>query len=93
LRAWAIDVIQKRGNFTFNQAQQEALLMEGLPFGGTQHNPRVIGGTRPATAAAVRLPGKIVHLEDKTRNFAEFYTRALNAQKGSLAAPILEAKK
>jgi hypothetical protein len=32
LRAWAIDVIQKRGNFTFNQAQQEALLKEALPF-------------------------------------------------------------
>jgi len=40
LRAWAIDVIQKRANFSFNQAQQEALLKEPLPF---VHNTAVVG--------------------------------------------------
>lgn len=46
LRAWAIDVIQKRGNFTFDQAQQQALLKEALP---SVHIVESVG-TAPATA-------------------------------------------
>jgi hypothetical protein len=49
LRQWAIDVIQKRGNFNFDQVQQQALLKEALPF--VQHNALVIGSS---TAAAIQ---------------------------------------
>jgi hypothetical protein len=34
LREWAIDVINKRGNFSFNKAQRDTLLKRELPFKG-----------------------------------------------------------
>jgi len=34
LRQWAIDVIEKRANFQFDDAQKAALLQQELPFKG-----------------------------------------------------------
>ena len=39
LRAWAIDVIEKRAGFNFDEAQKAVLLKQELPYKGPSFSP------------------------------------------------------
>jgi len=52
LRAWAIDVIEKRGQFKFSQPQQAVLLKKALPY--TASNSSLAAQIGTAVSNAIR---------------------------------------
>ena len=50
LRQWAIDVIDKRARFEFDEAQRAALLKQELPFKGAAQSTVTIGQDEQLTA-------------------------------------------
>lgn len=54
LRAWAIDVIEKRAKFNFDDEQRAVLLKKELPFKAAESNTALASEIGAAVAASIR---------------------------------------
>jgi uncharacterized protein (DUF1778 family) len=59
LREWAIDVIDKRARFEFDEAQRAALLKQELPFKGVAQSTITIGQDEQLSAALKAISEQI----------------------------------